>query len=73
MTQKIKFCAVADGRKQIEGLNKSNVTSPMASTESVLITASIDAKEGWDVVVVDAPVSFLTADMDEEVIVILEN
>ena len=41
-------------------------------TELVLITTSIDAAEGRDVAVIDTPGAFLTADMDEKVIVILE-
>ena len=65
LCDKIKGCAVADGQKQRAGLKKSDVTSPMSATESVLITASIDATEGRDVAVIDAPVAFLTADMDK--------
>ena len=39
----------------------------------MLITAAIDFTEGRDVSVIDAPGAFLTADMDKEVILILEN
>ena len=39
----------------------------------ILITTSIDATEGRYVAVIDAPGAFLIADMDKEVIVILEN
>ena len=39
----------------------------------VLITAAIEVTEGRNVAVIDAPGALLTADMDEEVIVILEN
>ena len=45
----------------------------MAVTESVLIATIIDVKEGRDVAVIDAPGAFLTDDMDEDVIVVLEN
>ena len=38
--------AVVDRQKQREGSKKSDVTSPMAATESVLITTKIDAAEG---------------------------
>ena len=62
---KIKGRAVADRLNQIEISKKSDVTSPMAATESVLITAEIDVTKGWDVAVIDAPGAFLTADMDE--------
>ena len=42
------------------------------STESVLITTDIDAYDNLDVVIVDVPCSFLNADIDEEVILLLE-
>ena len=70
---KIKCRAVTDGRKQREGSKKSDVTSPTASTESVLINAAMDAMEGRYVAVIDAPGAFLTANMDEEVIVNIKN
>ena len=71
--RKIKGRAVANGLKQRAGSKKSDVTSPTSSTESVLITASIDAAEGRGVAVIYAPGAFLTSDMDEEVVVLLEN
>jgi hypothetical protein len=43
-------------------------TSPTIALESVLITATIDAVEGRDVALVDVPGAFLSANMDEEVI-----
>ena len=52
---------------------KRRITSPTAATELVFITAEINATEVRDVAVIDAPGSFLTADIDKEVIVILEN
>jgi hypothetical protein len=67
----IKGRACADGRKQREGSNKSDATSPTVSLEAVLITSIIDAFEGRDVAIVDVPGSFLTADMDEEVLMCL--
>ena len=54
-------------------IKKSYVTSPTVATESVLVTAAIDATEGRDFDKIDTSGAFLTADMDEEVIVILEN
>jgi hypothetical protein len=39
------------------------------ATESVFITAVIDAEEGRDVAVVDIPGAFMQANMDEETIV----
>jgi hypothetical protein len=43
-------------------------TPPTVALESVLITATIDAYEERDVAIVDVPWAFLSADMDEEVI-----
>ena len=40
---------------------------PTVSTESVLITANIDAHEGRDVGICDILGAFLSADMDESV------
>ena len=68
---KIKDRTFANVQKQREEAKKFDVTSPTAATDYVLITATIDVIEGRDVAMIDA--SFLTADMDEEGIVILEN
>jgi hypothetical protein len=43
-------------------------TPPTVSLEAVLITATIDAYEERDVAIIDVPGAFLSADMDEEVI-----
>ena len=45
---------------------------PTAATDSVLITEAIYATEDRAVAVIDAPGAFLTADTDEEVIIVLE-
>ena len=42
-------------------------------TELVLVTTSINATEVRDISVIDSSGEFLTNDMEEEVIVILEN
>ena len=70
---KIKGRVLADVRKKREGSQKSDVSSTIATTELVLITVAIDTTEGRDVAVMEAPGAFLTADMDKEVIIILEN
>jgi hypothetical protein len=44
---------------------------PTVSLESVLITSTIEAYEGREVAVVDIPGAYLSADMDEEVIMLL--
>ena len=71
--RKIKVPAVADRRKQRSVSKKYDVTSPTASTELVLITTEINSAEVRDIAMIDAPGAFLTAHMDKEVIVILEN
>ena len=62
---KIKCRAVPDGQKQRAGLKKSDVNSPTAATDSVLITVEINVTEGRGVAAIDAPGAFLAADMDE--------
>jgi hypothetical protein len=64
----IKGRACADGRKQRDTAVAGDATSPTVALESVLITATIDAFEERDVAIVDVPGAFLSADMDEEVI-----
>ena len=69
--RKIKGGAVAYGQKERTVPKKSDVTSPTAATKLVIMTAAIDATEIQDVAVIDTPGVFMTADMGEEVIVIL--
>jgi hypothetical protein len=67
----IKGRTCADGRKQRETAEPGAATSPTVSLESVLITSTIEAYEGREVDVVDIPGDYLSADMDEEVIMLL--
>ena len=71
--ENIKDRAVADRLKQRSGSKKSDVTSPTAATESVLVTAAIYATKDRDIAVINTPVVLLMDGMDEEVIAILEN
>jgi hypothetical protein len=48
-----------------------DVTSPSVSLESVLITENIEAYEGSDVAVINMRGGFMSADMDDEVIMML--
>ena len=41
-------------------INKTDATSPIAELESVLLTSTIDAKEGRDVAIIDIPNAFVT-------------
>ena len=56
--QSIKGRMVACGNKQIGHINKTHATSPAAALESVLLTSTIDAKEGRDVEIIDIPNAF---------------
>ena len=71
--QNNKSCAVADKQRQREKSKKSDATSPTAVPELMIVTAAIDAEKFRDVAVIDAPGELLTADMEEEVIFIIEN
>ena len=62
---------VADGSRQRAYIQDGAATSPTVLTESVLITAAIEATEGRDVAVIDLPGAFLHADMDEIVHMVL--
>ena len=70
----IKGRKVADGSKQrtFEGYNKADGTLPAVSTDGLLITCAIDAHEGLDVCTMDIPGTFLQADNDEFVLVLLK-
>ena len=68
--KRLRRCRLTKAKRRIK---KSEVTSPTAATELVLVTAEIDATEGQDVAVIDTPGAFLTTYMDKEVIVILED
>jgi hypothetical protein len=71
-TVKGRFCA--DGRKQRGrgDWTKQETTSPMVLTESVFLTAVIDAHERRDVGCYDIPGAFLHADSDEDIRMILK-
>jgi hypothetical protein len=50
---------------QREYINKEDVSSPTASTESILLTATIDAKESCDIITADIPNTFIQTDMEQ--------
>ena len=54
-TDRIKGRGCADGRKQRQHIPKNEATSPTVSTETVFISAAIDAHEGRDVAIIDIP------------------
>ena len=63
----IKGQGCADGRKQHLYTGKEEKTSPTIATESIMLTSTIDAKEGRDVATVDIPGTFMHSDQDETV------
>jgi Reverse transcriptase (RNA-dependent DNA polymerase) len=64
---KIKARGCADGRKQRLWKTKEETSSPTVRTESVFISAMIDARENRAVMTCDIPGAFMQADIDETV------
>jgi hypothetical protein len=62
---KIKARGCADGRKQRLWKTKEETSSPTVRTESVYISATIDAMEHRHVATCDIPGAFMQADIDE--------
>ena len=62
---KIKGRGCADERKQYNKISKHESTSPTVSTESIFLSAVIDAHDQCVVKVVDVPGAFMHADMDD--------
>ncbi len=70
-TGAVKGQLVADGSKQRDYIQEGAAALPTVMTESVLITAAIEATEGRDVALIDLPRAFLNAEMDEVVHMVL--
>jgi hypothetical protein len=62
-----KGCGCADGRKQREYTAKEDASSPTVAIESVMLLATIDAKEKSDVATVNIQGAFMQAYMAETV------
>ena len=62
--KRVKGRTCADGRKQRKKVVPGDANYPAVSTESVLITATIDMHEGSNDVICNIPGAFLSADMD---------
>ena len=77
MTEKrnggIKARKVADGSKKstYDGYDKSDGSSPTVVTESIFMTGVVDAKEKRNVAVLDIANTFLQADNNETVNMLL--
>jgi hypothetical protein len=59
-----RFCA--NGSIQREYIDREDATSPTAATESVLITGTIDAKEGRDIMTADIPNAFVQTKIEDK-------
>ena len=53
--------------KQCLHTGKEEKTAPTVATEAVMLTSTIDAKEGWDVATVDIPGTSMHSDQDKTV------
>lgn len=67
---KARFCV--DGRKQRGDWTKQETTSPTVSTESVFLTAMIDAHGRRDVACFNIPGACLHVDCDEDITMVLK-
>jgi hypothetical protein len=68
----IKACMGVDGQNQRGDWKKQELTLPLVATESVFITAIVDAHNGRDVACFDIPGAFLNADSDKDISMILK-
>ena len=62
----IKGRMVAGGNKQRGHIDNIDATYPTAALESVLLTSTIDAKEGRDVAIIDIPNSLFTTRIEDK-------
>ena len=62
---KIKARHCANGSKQRKWMTQEETTSPTVMTESVLLTATIEAEEHRDVATFDIPNAFIQTNVDE--------
>ena len=62
---RIKARTCANGSIQREYIEREDAASPTAMTESILLTGTIDAKQGRDVMTADIPNAFVQIKIDE--------
>jgi hypothetical protein len=62
----LKGRTVAGGNKQRDYISKEDASSPTVTTEAVLLSCIIDAKEGRDVIVIDIPNAFIQMRVEDE-------
>ena len=69
---KARKCAVGSKQRTFPGYVKSEWASPTISTDSVIITSTIEAHQGRDVAVIDLPNAFLNADKNDQPLMLLK-
>jgi hypothetical protein len=57
---------VAGGNKEQDYISKDDASSPTVTTEAILLSCIIDAKEGRDVAVIDIPNAFIQMRVEDE-------
>ena len=69
----IKARKVADGSKQqtYDGYDKSDGSSPTVSTDSIFLTGVLDAHEKRKIAILDIANTFLHAEKDEKILMLL--
>ena len=63
---KARKCAVGSKQRTFPGVVKSEWVSPTVSTDSAILTSTIEAQKGQGVAVIDLPNTFLNADNNEQ-------
>ena len=63
--------SVAGSNKHRGHINKTDATSPTAALESVILTSTIDAKEGRDVAIIDIPNAFVTTRIEDKRVIVI--
>eukprot|EP00957_Ditylum_brightwellii_P153598 11689568-Ditylum_brightwellii.AAC.1 len=62
----VKVCTCANGSTQCTYISKEEATSPTAATESVILTAAIDAKQRRDAIMMDTLNAFVQTDIPQK-------
>jgi hypothetical protein len=60
---KVKGCTCANVSSQQGYINKEDAESPTVATESIAITATIEVKQGRDIMTIDVPNAFIQTNM----------
>jgi hypothetical protein len=61
----IKACSCVNNSMQRSYIPKDKATSPMMATEAIIITSVIEAKQGYNVIMLDVPNVFIQMPIPE--------